>query len=231
MDVGAGRVVRGVVGVWTGADIGDVPRIDFRGGRIPAYEPYRQSVAASEQVRYVGEPVAAVFAHDPYTAEDAADLVTMEVDELPVLLSADAEPGEFSAGRNTEVAVFRQGYGDVDAVLRSAPVVVELELTIGRHSGVPLETRGGIGRYDASRAILELHGAAKVPHRNRELLARMLDLPPSSIHVHESHVGGGFGIRGELYPEDVLICVAAMRLNRPVKWIEARREHLIAANT
>src|SRR3984893_9919716 len=220
----------GVVAVWTAADIADVPPIDFREGRIPAYEPYRQPVLASEQVRYVGEPVAAVFAHDPYTAEDAADLVTMEVDELPVLLAADAEPGEFSDGRNTEVAVFRQGYGDVDAVLRSAPVVVELELAIGRHSGVPLETRGGIGRYDASRAILELHGAAKVPHRNRELLARMLGLPPSSIHVHESHVGGGFGIRGELYPEDVLICVAAMRLGRPVKWIEDRREHLIAAN-
>jgi carbon-monoxide dehydrogenase large subunit/6-hydroxypseudooxynicotine dehydrogenase subunit gamma len=103
-------------------------------------------------------------------------------------------------------------------------------LAIGRHSGVPLEGRGAIGRYDAARDILELHGAAKVPHRNRELLARMLKRAPSSIHVHESHVGGGFGIRGELYPEDVLVCVAAMRLNRPVKWIEDRREHLIAAN-
>src|SRR2546423_718405 len=100
----------------------------------------------------------------------------------------------------------------------------------GRHCGVPLEGRGAIGRYDAARDILELHGAAKVPHRNRELLARMLKRAPSSIHVHESHVGGGFGIRGELYPEDVLVCVAAMRLNRPVKWIEDRREHLIAAN-
>src|ERR1700730_5971069 len=228
--VRAARAARGVVAVWTAVGIADVPPIDFREGRIPAFEPYRQPVLASDRVRYVGEPVAAVFAHDPYTAEDAADLVTMEVDELPVLLAADAEPGEFSAGRNTEVAVFRQGYGDVDAVLRSAPVVVALELAIGRHSGVPLETRGGIGRYDASRAILELHGAAKVPHRNRELLSRMLDLPPSSIHVHESHVGGGFGIRGELYPEDVLICVAAMRLGRPVKWIEDRREHLVAAN-
>ena len=95
---------------------------------------------------------------------------------------------------------------------------------------MPLETRGAIGRYDASRDILELHGAAKVPHRIRELLSRMLGRPPSSIHVHESHVGGGFGIRGELYPEDVLVCVAAMRLGRPVKWIEDRREHLIAAN-
>src|SRR5207248_2782891 len=84
-------------------------------------------------------------------------------------------------------------------------------------------------RYDAARDILELHGAAKVPHRNRDLLARMLKLAPSSIHVHESHVGGGFGIRGELYPEDFLVCVAAMRFNRPVKWIEDRRERLIDA--
>jgi CO/xanthine dehydrogenase Mo-binding subunit len=115
-------------------------------------------------------------------------------------------------------------------VFREAAHIVELELTIGRHSGVPLETRGAIGRYDAARGILELHGAAKVPHRNQELLARMLGLPPSTIHVHESHVGGGFGVRGELYPEDVLVCVAARRFHRPVKWLEDRREHLIAAN-
>ena len=230
IDISAARALPGVVAVWTAADITDVPPIDFREGRIPSLEPYRQPVLATDAVRYVGEPVAAVFAEDPYVAEDAADLVTMEVDELPILLAAEAEPGEFSAGRNTEVAVIRQGYGDVDAVFRAAPVIVELELAIGRHSGVPLEARGAIGRYDASRDILELHGAAKVPHRNRDLLARMLKLAPSSIHVHESHVGGGFGIRGELYPEDVLVCVAAMRLGRPVKWIEDRREHLIAAN-
>jgi carbon-monoxide dehydrogenase large subunit/6-hydroxypseudooxynicotine dehydrogenase subunit gamma len=230
IDTKAARALPGVVAVWTCADVAHVPPIDFREGKIPALEPYRQPVLAIDRVRYVGEPVAAVFASDPYAAEDAADLVTIEVEELPVLLAADAEPGEFVPGRNTEVAVFRQGYGDVDAALASAPLVVELKLAIGRHSGVPLETRGGIGRYDAARDILELHGAAKVPHRNRDLLSRMLNLPPSSIHVHESHVGGGFGIRGELYPEDVLICVAAMRLGRPVKWIEDRREHLVAAN-
>jgi carbon-monoxide dehydrogenase large subunit len=230
IDTSAARGVPGVVAVWTASDIADVPPIDFREGRIPAFEPYRQPVLARERVRYVGEPVAAVFAHDPYIAEDAADLVAMEIDELPVILAADAAPGEFSSGRNTEVSIIRQGYGEVDAAFRSAPIVVELELAIGRHSGIPLEARGGIGRYDAARAVLELHGAAKVPHRIRELLSRMLKLPPSSIHVHESHVGGGFGIRGELYPEDVLICVAAMRLGRAVKWIEDRREHLIAAN-
>jgi aerobic carbon-monoxide dehydrogenase large subunit len=226
----AARALPGVVAVWSAADIADVPPIDFREGRIPSLEPYRQPVLATDRVRYVGEPVAVVFAEDPYVAEDAADLVVVEIEELPILLAAEGEPGEFSVGRNTEVAIIRQGYGDVDAALRAAPVVVELELAIGRHSGVPLEARGAIGRYDAARDILELHGAAKVPHRNRDLLARMLDLPPSAIHVHESHVGGGFGIRGELYPEDVLVCVAAMRLDRPVKWIEDRREHLIAAN-
>jgi carbon-monoxide dehydrogenase large subunit len=230
VDTAAARALPGVVAVWTAAEIADVPPVDFREGRIPALEPYRQPVLAAGKVRYVGDPVAAVFAENPYLAEDAADLVTMEIEELPPLLAAQAEPGEFSAGRTTEVAIIRQGYGDVDAALRAAPMVVELELAIGRHSGVPLEARGAIGRYDAARDILELFGAAKVPHRNRELLSRMLGLPPSSIHVHESHVGGGFGIRGELYPEDVLVCVAAMRLGRPVKWIEDRREHLIAAN-
>ncbi len=230
IDTAPARALPGVVAVWTAADIADVPPIDFREGRIERLEPYRQPVLATDRVRYVGEPVAAVFAADPYVAEDAADLVVIDIAELPVLLAADAEPGEFSPGRSTEPTIVRQGYGDVDAVFARAETVVELDLSVGRHSGVPLETRGAIGRYDASRDILELHGAAKVPHRNRDLLAHMLGRSPSSIHVHESDVGGGFGIRGEIYPEDVLVCVAAMRLARPVKWIEDRREHLVCAN-
>ena len=230
IDTSAARALPGVFAVWTAADIADVPPIDFREGSIPALDPYRQPVLANGMVRYVGEPVAAVFAADPYVAEDAADLVAVEIEELPPVLDAQAPPFEFSPGHGSEAALIRQGYGDVDAVFRSAPHVVELELAIGRHSGVPLETRGAIGRYDASRGILELHGAAKVPHRNQELLSRMLKIPPSAIHVHESHVGGGFGIRGEMYPEDFLVCVAAKKFNRAVKWIEDRREHLIAAN-
>jgi carbon-monoxide dehydrogenase large subunit len=230
IDTTEARAVPGVFAVWTAADIADVPPIDFREGSIPALDPYRQPVLANGFVRYVGDPVAAVFAVDPYIAEDAADLVTMEIEELPPQLDAQAELVEFSPGHNSEPAIIRQGYGDVDAVFRSAPHIVEAELAVGRHSGVPLETRGAIGRYDASRGILELHGAAKVPHRNQELLSRMLGIVPSAIHVHEAHVGGGFGIRGEIYPEDVLVCVAAKRFIRPVKWIEDRREHLIAAN-
>jgi carbon-monoxide dehydrogenase large subunit/6-hydroxypseudooxynicotine dehydrogenase subunit gamma len=230
IDTEAARASPGVFAVWTAADVADIPPVDFREGSIPALDPYRQPILANGMVRYVGEPIAAVFADNQYVAEDAADLVTVEIDELPPVLEAEAAPSEFSPGHDSEPAIIRQGYGDVDAVFRAAPHVVELELAIGRHSGVPLETRGAIGRFDASRGILELHGAAKVPHRNQELLSRMLGIPPSAVHVHESHVGGGFGIRGELYPEDVLVCVAAKRFKRPVKWIEDRREHLIAAN-
>jgi carbon-monoxide dehydrogenase large subunit/6-hydroxypseudooxynicotine dehydrogenase subunit gamma len=230
IDFAAARALPGVFAVWTADDIADVPPVDFREGSIPALAPYRQPVLAQGYVRYVGDPVAAVFAADAYIAEDAADLVTVEIEELPPLVDAQAPPVEFAPGHSSEAAVIRQGYGDVEAAFAKAAHIVELDLSIGRHSGVPLETRGAIGRYDAARGILELHGAAKVPHRNQELLARMLKLPSSSIHVHESHVGGGFGVRGELYPEDVLVCVAAKRFNRPVKWIEDRREHLIAAN-
>ncbi|MGE0036565.1 MAG: xanthine dehydrogenase family protein molybdopterin-binding subunit [Xanthobacteraceae bacterium] len=230
IDTSEASALRGVVAVWTADDVADVPPIDFREGRIEKLEPYRQPILATGRVRFVGDPVAAIFATDPYVAEDAADLVKVEIEELPVVLDSSAPPTEFLPGRTTEADIIRQGYGDVDAALRAAPVTVELELAIGRHSGVPLETRGAIGRYDASRDLVELYGAAKVPHRIRELLSLMLKRPPSSIHVHEGHTGGGFGIRGELYPEDVLVCVAAMRLRRPVKWIEDRREHLITAN-
>ncbi len=167
--------VPGVVAVWTAADIADIGPIDFREGPIEKLAPYRQPVLATDKVRYVGEPVAAVFAEDAYVAEDAADLVDVEIEDLPPLLSAEAAPGEFSPGRNTEADILRQGYGDVDAVFKSAPHIVELKLTSGRHSGVPLETRGALGRYDAARDVLELHGAAKVPHRNKELIARMLE--------------------------------------------------------
>ena len=146
------------------------------------------------------------------------------------MLSASDPPGEFEPGRSSEAIVLRHSYGDIEAAFRAAHTIIALDLATGRHSGVPLETRGAIGRYDAARDILELHGAAKIPHRNRETLCRMLKRSPSGLHVHESHVGGGFGIRGELYPEDVLVLLAALRLGRPVKWIEDRREHLMCAN-
>jgi aerobic carbon-monoxide dehydrogenase large subunit len=230
VDVTEAKALRGVVAVWTASDIADLPPIDFREGPIEKLAPFRQPVLARDYVRYVGEPVAAIFATDPYVAEDAADLVIVEVDELPVLVDAAAAVADFADGLTTEPTICRQGYGEIDAVFRNAAHIVEIDVAIGRHSGVPLETRGAIGRYDAARDVLELHGAAKVPHRNRESLARMFGRSTAAVHCYEGQVGGGFGVRGEIYPEDILVLVAAMRLERPVKWLEDRREHMIAAN-
>jgi CO/xanthine dehydrogenase Mo-binding subunit len=230
VDIAAALTVPGVVAVWTGADVADLPPIDFRDPAAEALRPYRQPLLAQQRLRYVGEPVAMVFATDAYLAEDAADLVTIDADELAPMLAADAPPGNFAPGQSTEALMLRASYGEVEAAFASAHAVVTLDLTIGRHSAVPIETRGALARYDPSRDILELYGATKVPHRNRDALARMLGRSAAAVVLKEGHTGGGFGVRGELYPEDFLVCLAAMRLGRPVKWIEDRREHLMAAN-
>ena len=230
IDTAPALALPGVVAAWTAADVQDIPPIDFRDGLAESLAPYRQHVLAPERVRYVGDPVAVVFAEDAYIAEDAGELVVVEMDEMPVLLSTDEAPQEFVPGFTTEATVIEQGYGDIDGAFAAAHAIVEFEGWIGRHSGVPMENRGAIGRYDEARDVLELHGAAKVPHRNREALARMFGRPLAGVHLFEGHVGGGFGVRGELYPEDVLVCAAAMRLGRPVKWIEDRQEHLMATN-
>jgi carbon-monoxide dehydrogenase large subunit/6-hydroxypseudooxynicotine dehydrogenase subunit gamma len=230
VDIAPALAAPGIAAVWTGADIADLPPIDFRDPAAEALRPYRQPFLARERLRYVGEPVAVVFATDPYLAEDAAELVSVEADELAPILDARAAPGSFAPGLSTEAVVLRAGYGDVEAAFASAHAVVALDLTIGRHSGVPIETRGVIARFDAARDVLELYGAAKVPHRNRDALARMFGRSTTAVVLKEGNTGGGFGVRGELYPEDFLVCVAAMRLGRPVKWIEDRREHLMATN-
>jgi CO/xanthine dehydrogenase Mo-binding subunit len=230
IDASAALRLAGVHAIWTYADIAHIPPIGFRLTGLTALEPYRQYALAQEYVRYVGEPVAAVFADDQYLAEDAAELVALEIEPLPVVLDATAAPSLFDDEHNTEPTVIEKSRGDIDAAFRNAHMVIELELSIGRHSGVPLETRGAVARYDEARDVLEMHGAAKVPHWNRDRLALMFGRKPESVQLFEGHVGGGFGIRGEMYPEDVLVCAAALKLRRPVKWIEDRREHFIAAN-
>jgi aerobic carbon-monoxide dehydrogenase large subunit len=224
----------GVVAVWTAADVADLPPIDFRMTRITGLEPYRQHVLARDYVRYVGDPVAVVFAEDPYVAEDAADLVFCDILEEEPCLDATAAPVPFMPERHpgllSEPATIVKSYGDIDAAFAGAAHIVEMELKVGRHTGVPLETRGALAVHDRGSGVLTMYGAAKVPHYNRDSIARMLDLPPDQVRLSEGHVGGGFGIRGELYPEDVLVCAAALRLGRPVKWVEDRREHLMAAN-
>ncbi len=230
IDTAKALALPGVVAAWTHADVDDIPPITFRMMRIDDLEPFRQPILSKDYVRYVGEPVAVVFAADPYLAEDAEELVEIEIDPLEPYLDARGEPGEFEPGRLAEATVIRKEYGDIDRAFADCHRVVELDLAVAPQSGVPLETRGAIVRWDAASRILEFYGAAKVPHQNRIQLSTMLGLPLDAVHLFERHVGGGFGVRGELYPEDVLASLAAMRLERPVKWIEDRRESLLATN-
>ena len=216
IDVSEALRADGVIGVWTGEDLASVPPIDFRQIGYDELLPYRQPVLARGSVRYVGEPVAVVVAEDAYVAEDIAELVIVDI-----------EPHEMEP---VEAMVLESEYGPVDQAFSEADHVLELEFTVGRHSGIPMETRGLLARPDPDSGRLELHGASKVPHYTCAAISAMLDLEPHSVVGRECAVGGGFGIRGELYPEDVLVAWAALRLNRPVKWIEDRREHLIAAN-
>ena len=230
IDASAALTLPGVHAIWTHADVAQIPPIPFRLTGLKQLEPYRQLVLAKDVVRYVGEPIAAIFAENAYVAEDAAELLELSIESLEATMLATAPPGSYARELTTEPGVLRKTYGDVDAAFRDAHAVISLELSIGRHSGVPLETRGAIARYDEPRDVLELHGAAKVPHWNRDTIAQMLGRKKETVQLYEGHVGGGFGIRGEIYPEDVLVCAAALNFKRPIKWIEDRREHLIAAN-
>ena len=224
--------LEGVVATFTASDFPDL-RIGPRGAIPAEAEPYLQPVLAHDHVRYVGEPVAIVIAQSAALAEDGADMVRLDIEELPVV-SGSAGPASpwplAGLEMSNEPSIIRKSYGNVENAFREAHAVVEVDVEIGRQTGAPMETRGAVADYDPASGSLTLFGAAKVPHANREALSRLLDLPLGSIRLVEGHTGGGFGIRGELYPEDVLVCLASMRLGRPVKWIEDRREHFHASN-
>ena len=216
------RAAEGVVAAWSAEEVAHVPPIEFRMTGLDELRPYCQRILAGERVRYVGDPVAVVVAEDPYLAEDAAELALVDIEPLDPVLEARA-PGAVAP------LTLESGYGDVEGAFADAHRVVELQAGVGRHSGIPLETRGLLAR-PVDSGVLELHGIAKVPHYNCVTIAQMLGLERGQVVGREGHVGGGFGIRGELYPEDVLVAYAALKLGRPVKWVEDRREHLLAAN-
>jgi aerobic carbon-monoxide dehydrogenase large subunit len=224
----------GVVSVVTAADLPARLVIPVR-LPVPDHDlaPYLQPVLAADVVRYVGEPVAVAVAADPYAAEDAAELVDLDIEELPPVLDAVAaaaqeSPRLFPAGNVAADLVF--GYGDVDAAFAHAAAVVDIEVEVGRHSGVPLEPRALLADVNRATGALDIFGMTKVPVFNRGVLAAMLAIDPALIRIHGIDAGGGFGVRGEFYPEDFLVPWLARRLRRPVKWTEDRAEHLMAVN-
>ena len=235
VDTAAARALDGVFLVATAADLGDVPPIPTRLGPHPSLGPFLQPPLARDRVRYVGEPVALVVARDRYLAEDAAETVVVDYRPLPAVADPDAALAAAApilhpdAGSNL-IARLESTVGDPDAALASAAVRCRRRIAVQRHTAVPLEGRGLVAAVDRGSGVLTVWGPTKVVHFNRRVLADLLDWPVERLRFVEPDVGGGFGVRGEFYPEDFLIPWAAVRLGRPVKWIEDRREHLLAAN-
>ena len=226
----------GVHAVLTAAD---VPASAIIPNRVPVPDGaprYLQPAIARDVVRYAGEPVAVVVAEGRYLAEDALETIDVEYAPLPVAASVDAAlapgaPRLFPGTDSNNVAVIRMRVGDADAALARAALVLRERFLHPRQTAAALETRGLVA-VPPGPAGGELHllGSTKCIHINRGILAPMFGLPPGALRLTEVDVGGGFGVRGELYPEDILIPLAALRVGRPVRWIEERRENLTAAN-
>ena len=235
VDVSEALKLTGVVGVLTFADLpAGVKPIPLRMYQLDGLDRFLQYPLARGKVAYVGEPVALVAAVDRYVAEDGADLIEVEYEPLPVVPDVEAAlRGEviIHEEQGTNVAGGHDiKLGDVDGAFRDAEYTRKEVLRTHRHTGNPMETRGLVASWDAGRNELTVWGMTKVAHFNRAVLSSLLEMPEHRIHFVEPDVGGGFGIRGEFYPEDYLVPYAAMKLGRPVKWIEDRREHLMAAN-
>jgi len=235
IETGAARARPGVCAVISAADIGAaIPRIPLRQESAPEFERFEQPVIAHGKVRYVGEPIAVVLAESAGAAEDALDAITLDIETLPAVVdSAAARRNDIrlfeAAGSN--LALTLTGLrGDADAAFNGAAYIRRERFTVQRHGAVPMEPRGLLAEWDAAGGQLTVHGAAKVAFLNRRVLAKHFDLAESAIRMVENDVGGGFGARGEFYPEDFLIPFAARLSGRPVKWIEDRREHLLATN-
>ncbi len=221
----------GVVACLTGADLAGVPPIRIRQGGKPQHVPYLQPPLAGDTVRYAGEPVAVVVAADRASAVDARELVDAEYDVLPALVRAEDDDDEHRLFPDGNVPdAWTTTLGDVDAALRDAACVVRERFSIGRQTAAPMETRGLLAEWDAGAGLMTVWGTTKVPYFNRRTLSTMLGLEDGQIHFVESDVGGGFGARGEFYPEDFLVPYLARRLGRPVKWVEERSEHFLAIN-
>src|SRR5260221_1144065 len=211
-----------------------VPAIPLRQASSPAFTPFEQPVIANDKVRYVGEPVAVVLAESAAAAEDALDAITLAIEPLPaVVTSADAATDDillFEATASNRALTLTGVRGDADGAFKNAAYVRREKFAVQRHGAVPMEPRGLLAEWDGVRGRLTVFGAAKVAFLNRRILAKQMALPEGAIRMVENDVGGGFGARGEFYPEDFLIPFAARLTGRPVKWIEDRREHLSATN-
>ena len=235
IDTAAALPLPGVHAVITAAEIGrPVPRIPIRLQPLPSLIPYHQPVIAETKVRYVGEPIAVVLADSAAIAEDALDAICVEIKRLPAVVdrhaAANGEALLFEETGTNLAIKYTAAKGDPDRAWGRADYIRRERFAVQRHTAAMMEPRGVLAEWNAAAGRLTVSGATKVPFFNRQILAAQMGLTEDAIDMVENDVGGGFGVRGEFYPEDFLIPFAARFTGRPVRWIEDRREHLIASN-
>jgi carbon-monoxide dehydrogenase large subunit len=237
IDTARARMLPGVHAVYTLADLRPVLTADrlplqFPSTVLPAaISPF---ILAGKEVSYVGEAIALVVADTRYIAEDALALIELDIRELPAIsdcrdaLSAHAP--DVHVHRNGNLLVdFVQSYGNADAAVAAAPRRLTVDLKLHRGGAHPIEGRGLVASYDAESDLLTVWSSTQLAHEARHFIMTMLGLDENRIRVVTPDVGGGFGAKFIVYPEEVAISAAALLLRRPVKWIEDRREHFVAS--
>ena len=231
-DFTAAARLPGVVSVLGARDVeglGELPVLTQPPGQRHTGFP----VLVADTVLYVGQPVAAVVAESRYLAEDALDRIAVEYAPRPAVTDPDhalaADAPRLYAEWPDNVAVSRDiETGDPDRAFASAHTIVEAVFTSPRQTAAPLEGRAACASFDRATGELVVWASSQAPHLFRTVLASILDHDESRIRVIVPDVGGGFGVKLHYYPEEVLVCVAARRLGRPVKWVEDRSEHFAA---
>jgi aerobic carbon-monoxide dehydrogenase large subunit len=235
VDATQARQVPGVVAVLTGADVAD------RAGRLPAGSLQDGVVAdaghpvlARDKVRYAGEAVAIVVAESRALAEDAAELVEVDVEPLPAIVSAraalaDGAPLLHEELGNNVLSRWSKRAGDVESAFARADHVVSCSFSLPRLVAAPMEPRGAVASYDAEHDLVTLRTSSQDPHRPLAQLSFALDRPPESFRIVVPDVGGAFGSKGVIAPEVAAVIVAAMELGRPVRWTEDRAENFLSA--
>ena len=217
--------------------LADLP--ELRGALPPPVVPavalkeYRQSALADGVVRFAGEPIAAVVGPDPYRAADGAAAVVVDYDPVPAAADteaavADGAPLVHGAWGTNVAATVALEYGGVDAALRDADLVVRRRFRFGRMSAVPLEPRAVAARWDAVTGTLHLWSSAQMPYNVRQRVAEALGLAHDDVRVTAPDVGGGFGTKGPVYPEELVVAALARRLDRPIRWTDTRSDSFVS---
>lgn len=232
IETGAARAMPGVVAVFTGMDIATVCR-GYRGTNClyPELKAPEQRPVAIEKAMWAGEPVAMVVARTRAEAEDALEPITIDYEELPALATprAGLDPSvvPIHESLSSNVALHAEfEAGSAETVFSKATHVVSCSLGFARHTGVPLESRGIIADYEAGEGRLTVHQSHQCPHQMQNEFARLLDLAEHRVRVICPDVGGGFGIKQQLYGDELAVCAASMLLGRPVRFIADRLESM-----